>query len=175
MTKLRAYYTLPEMSPVYVVAVVCDPRRKFKWFEHHWKDTPELIDQARNILFEFYNQYYHRPGTGKYLQGLTNDFADWPSLLKPDLEALPPKQRAMRNLDELDVYLGKSRIHYNDDVPKWLRDNKDEFPTVTQMAYDVLSIPASSAEVERVFSRCDRKLLILTIVQKKACQIAGIS
>lgn len=168
MTKLRGYYSLPEMSPVYVVAVVCDPRRKFKWFEHHWKDTPELIERARDIFFEFYSQHYHRPGTGKYLQEITNEFEDWPSLLKPDLEALPPKQQAMRNLDELDVYLARERIHYDSDVLRWLRDNKDEFPTVVQMAYDCLSIPASSAEIERVFSRYNLRLLILIIVQKNA-------
>jgi hypothetical protein len=35
---------------------------------------------------------------------------------------------------------------------QWWRTNEGEYPVLSKLAYDLLSIPAMSAEVERVFS-----------------------
>jgi hypothetical protein len=45
-------------------------------------------------------------------------------------------------------------LNYNKTDPmQWWRMNGDRFPTWKRIAMDMLSIPAMSAEIERIFSR----------------------
>ena len=44
------------------------------------------------------------------------------------------------------------------DILQWWRMHADEYPVLARMAYDILSIPATSAEIERVFSQAGRLL-----------------
>ena len=56
--------------------------------------------------------------------------------------------------DEFDSYINGVQTNFgtpHDCIP-WLRSRANLFPGITQHALDLLSIPAMSAELERVFS-----------------------
>ncbi|KAF5347520.1 hypothetical protein D9758_014517 [Tetrapyrgos nigripes] len=68
-----------------------------------------------------------------------------------DLPALkPPKAGELG--DELDRYLSAD-VEATDDVLGWWYGRKKDFPTLYRMGLDYLIIPATSTDVERVFSR----------------------
>lgn len=55
------------------------------------------------------------------------------------------------DLDEVDLYL-QEKIRPVADVLAWWEANRERFPRLTCMAFDLLSIPAMSTECERTFS-----------------------
>ncbi|KAF5332308.1 hypothetical protein D9758_018513 [Tetrapyrgos nigripes] len=62
----------------------------------------------------------------------------------------PPKAGELG--DELDRYLSTD-VEATDDVLGWWYGRKKDFPTLYRMGLDYLTIPATSTDVERVFSR----------------------
>jgi hypothetical protein len=62
-------------------------------------------------------------------------------------------------VDDYEAYKSSPAIPIND-VIGWWRDHQTTYPKLSQMAFDLLSIPAMSAECERVFSLA--KLVITT-------------
>lgn len=149
--KLCHYYQATDVAPVYIVAVVCDPRRKFKWFEQMWKKTPEWIEVAKTKLLEFYEGYRDKSSDrahGNNSDGRIITFESWPYTV----ETTSLRSRA-QVITELDDYLSTSQIELDEDPWEYLKANRNRWPTVVKMAFDVLAIPAMSAEPERVFSR----------------------
>ncbi|EJD32395.1 hATC-domain-containing protein [Auricularia subglabra TFB-10046 SS5] len=57
-------------------------------------------------------------------------------------------------LDELSAYLAAAtEVPEGGDALKWWKRNTSTFPHLSRMALDYLSIPATSVDVERTFSR----------------------
>jgi hypothetical protein len=56
--KWDEYYGLSDKSPVYVVAVVLDPRLKLQYIEKRWRDRPEWIELAKEKLRTILNRYH---------------------------------------------------------------------------------------------------------------------
>ena len=54
--------------------------------------------------------------------------------------------------DEVERYLSSSVIMQTEPLLWWMQ-HKEEFPRLSMMAIDLLSIPAMSTECERVFSQ----------------------
>jgi hypothetical protein len=61
-----------------------------------------------------------------------------------------PKPADLRG--ELDRFLA-SDIEYAPDVLTWWHERRNSYPRLSRMAIDYLSIPATSVDVERVFSK----------------------
>src|SRR5688500_17403765 len=61
--------------------------------------------------------------------------------------------RASREADELDRYFHLLQIEDIDlDLMWWWKDERQRFPRLSRMAFDILSIPAMAVEPERTFS-----------------------
>jgi hypothetical protein len=64
-----------------------------------------------------------------------------------------------RMVDEFTRYTESTPTTDNvDDIIDWWRLRQEEFPVLSRMAFDILSIPGTSAEIERVFSAAGRLL-----------------
>mmetsp|Transcript_11980 Transcript_11980/g.25176 ORF Transcript_11980/g.25176 Transcript_11980/m.25176 type:complete len:96 (+) Transcript_11980:451-738(+) len=60
-------------------------------------------------------------------------------------------------LDELDTYLSLPQAAFaGTDVLQWWREHQGMLPNLTRMARQYLAKPASSASIERAFSRAGR-------------------
>ncbi|XP_072397505.1 uncharacterized protein [Diabrotica undecimpunctata] len=56
-------------------------------------------------------------------------------------------------IDEVNQYLCKPRVASSDDILEWWRTHETEYQTLSKMARDFLSIPATSLPTERLFSK----------------------
>ena len=54
--------------------------------------------------------------------------------------------------EELFAYLRVEEISFSKDLLSWWKEHADEFPRLARMARQYLSVPATSASVERLFS-----------------------
>lgn len=57
-----------------------------------------------------------------------------------------------KNIDEIEHYISCPTISENENTLSFWRHNKDRFPILSSLAMKYLSMPATSASVERLFS-----------------------
>lgn len=67
---------------------------------------------------------------------------------------------------QLDEYLEAPRANGKTNILNWWKENADLYPALSKMARDVLSVPATSVPVERVFSEG------ASVVTKKRCSLS---
>jgi hypothetical protein len=150
--KLDKYYSLTELSPVYVAAVVLNPKVKWFFFEQKWRSRPDWITAAKTAVQSMWEQFYKdqesRLGNPKPAATVDGDLDMLDEFLITDeanlgFQELPDEYTEYCNLKS------DSRIA---DIIQWWQDHASTYPRLFQMACDILSIPAMSAECERVFS-----------------------
>lgn len=78
-----------------------------------------------------------------------DDIIDFRGLYSRD----PSTSTAVGSTSELDKYLSQPRAAYNEDILRWWKERRFEFPILAQMARDLFSVAATSVPSERLFSR----------------------
>ena len=176
--KLRKYYELMDQSPVYAAAVVLNPQHKWDYFKTNWKEHPDWIANAEESVEELWNTMYkdtedsskskaeYDLNSGLFLPTPRKDPSNFDQWVSASRYARP----TVLEQDGYKKYL--ETVHF----PNWPGDFQSisqpksvdlcafwaryeaEYPLLARMAFDVLSIPAMSAECERVFS-CTKLLL----------------
>ncbi|KAF5370312.1 hypothetical protein D9758_006880 [Tetrapyrgos nigripes] len=162
---LNRYYDKTDHSEVYRIAMIFHPRHKLSYFKQagwheNWIKSAEEICRA-----EFERKYKGRfeaevkevteKATG---QESKNHFDNLPALADPSTAELR---------DELDRYLSTDPKAVKD-VIQWWHNHSDDYPCLSCMARDYLSIPATSVAVERAFSRS--RILISHIRNRLSAQ-----
>ncbi|TFY74003.1 hypothetical protein EWM64_g10009 [Hericium alpestre] len=164
---LNHYYTMTDLSEVYRIAMVLHPRHKLTYFKNvKWEQ--EWIDTARDVVRdEFECSYASREVEGdkdgqpeaaheENEATNTNIFDNLPALSAPT---------ANDGHDELERYLSTDPKPIGDALAWWSHPkHAADFPRLSRMALDYLSIPATSVAVERVFSH---GRLLLTHVRNR--------
>jgi len=56
--KANKYYEKTDESPVYVVAIVVDPRRKWQYIDHMWSHQPNWIENAKARVAQLWEIEY---------------------------------------------------------------------------------------------------------------------
>jgi hAT family C-terminal dimerisation region len=180
--KLRKYYRYMQQSPVYAAAVVLNPEHKWKFFAKNWEDHPDWIEEAEENVNNFWESMYKNyddAGIGAQAAGL--DTAG--GLFRPDRQGEPSefdkwfsRKRYSRGCTGAlipDEYQGYLETDFLNETPEPSESSSlprsvdlcafwehlgNKYPSLARMAFDLLSIPAMSAECERVFS--STKLLL---------------
>ena len=166
------YYRLSDDNPVYAAALILHPSRRKAHIQKNWPKS--WHKKAFNSVKKLWEDDY---------KGLA--MIDDPSLIITDQE--PDEYDILAK--ELDVVGGTSTIDeyetFASQIPIsidcsplmwWLRDEQQGYyPNLSKMAINILSIPAMSADPERVFSGArrtiswDRMLLGATTIEKGEC------
>jgi hypothetical protein len=164
--KLEEYYRKMDDSPFYTASVVLNPVHKWRYFTKRWIEHPDWLTAAKakvQILWLTFYKATIKPLSSPVIlrSSRTSDPDDFEQYMVPpdyndDLELENEAE------DEYDIYL-RSRvigIEQNDtiDLCRWWGRQEGLSPSLARMAFDLLSIPAMSAECERVFS--STKILI---------------
>jgi hypothetical protein len=144
--KLNDYYSLTDMSPIYVAGVVLNPQYKWSYFEEKWAHKPEWIGEARRIMGEFWLTYKGKRPTIEVQQPLRKSDMD---LLDEFMNATSRGPMSSTE-DEYERYSFSPPEPLVISVREWWKNKRDS--DLRAMAFDVQSIPAMSAECERVFS-----------------------
>jgi hAT family protein len=155
------YYYLSDESPLYAAAIILHPCRRTQYISANWRR------EWQRPAFDAVKKLWHN-----YRQALGDIDALTTSLQETELsEKLEPYDKFARDLsqfarsstrDEYEEYLAEpplSTSGYQSPLSWWLQDGiRARWPTLSKMAIDVLSIPAMSAEPERVFSGARRTI-----------------
>jgi hypothetical protein len=156
---LDKYYSLTDRAPVYVAAVVLHPRRKWAYFHRRWKD--EWILPAKRAVEALWRDEYQAAAGPNLHPGRDNP---------PEDDSLNVFERWLASgstanaQDEYQEYCAMGvEIAVPDNasgaIDWWCEPRqRQRFPNLHRMAVDFLSIPAMSAEPERLFSECKRIL-----------------
>jgi hypothetical protein len=150
---LDKYYKLTDQCPlIYFMAVLLNPRRGLKYFERRW-DKPSLKKMIKPHL-KACQDYWRK----EYLplNQANSSLSQVIPRKRTFLEEYLDDDEDVLLVDEFSAYLREVPIK----VPKgiklnlfhWWHGKRDTYPTLSQLALDVLSIPAMAAECERVFS-----------------------
>lgn len=147
-TKLDEYYSKTDSHyAVYACATLLHPALRTAHFHKHWTGSSQsairkMIDEIRSIWKKQYLPQKVSTAQIKATQSLFDTF-----LFTPD---------SSNHKTEFDVYISQDpdEVQRIDDInpTQWWMSKKVNFPTLRLLAFDVLSIPAMSAECERVFS-----------------------
>lgn len=120
-----------------------------------WQNWQEWIDEARTRFIAFYWQYRDEymnsgPGAAVVEVAMEEDVEEKVSALSEwKFNRNIPLRR---EVNEAEEYLNGEVEMQNIDPREWWKINESRFPVLAYMAWNILSIPAISAEVERAFS-----------------------
>jgi hypothetical protein len=159
--KLDKYYALTSNTPAYVGALVLHPAYKWQYIEEHW--MREWWGPAKAALEQLWREKYMpqdldrlpapiaaTPTPSLYpTYGTPNKFTEWKSALKAKVPTTPYQDEYIRYCESLPH-------HDFEDVRDWwlAAEQQAIYPNLSKMALNLLSIPAMSAEPERLFSSC---------------------
>ena len=168
--KLDKYYQITDSSIAYISATVLNPMYKWQWFDARWT-TPNLIPaliQGKVELRRLWESDYAGTFTARPItpQNIENSAEDDLTAFFIRTAAATAEHTRTQAIDELETYLREPLL----DVPRhlvtsfrgltwWLEDTQQRrYPRLSKMAVDLLTVPAMSAEIERVFSECSLAL-----------------
>ena len=152
--KLDKYYALTDETPVYLAALVLHPGQKWRYFEKRWVDHEDWVDDAKAKMLAFYQEHWENRPTPDILptrpgsRGQHRELAAFQLWLTPHDYYTPDDVP----VDEYEAYVALKPVPVDNPI-EWWRDHQTTYPKLAQMAFDLLSIPAMSAECERVFSQ----------------------
>jgi hypothetical protein len=181
--KLRKYYRFMQQSPVYAAVVVLNPEHKWKFFNKNWEEHPDWIEKVEENVIDLWESMYkaHDDSAGvDAVASLLNtdlfrsagqynrepsDFDQWFSRKRYSKSyTTTMKQDEYMNYLETDFLNEAPRRSQSGSLPRsvdlcaFWASLENKYPSLSGMAFDLLSIPAMSAECERVFS--STKLLL---------------
>ena len=143
---LNKYYKLSDDTPAYRAAVVLNPRFKMEYFRAKWQDHPSWITDAEASLKQLWKEYKERYNAPVITETVKE---------KSQFEVFMDFQSHNLAADELDRYLSLPCDPVSDAL-SWWRSHKEAFPTLSLLAFDLLSVPAMSSECERAFSKAGK-------------------
>lgn len=155
---LDKYYTMSEDVPVYAAALLLDPSRRVAYIRQNWP------------------QEWHSTAISSVVDLWSAEYEGFSVPERPELMMPPPRQQQENQLSQLfkRVEVKKKVISIEQDdlllfteaepveidctpLEWWCRSEQlARYPRLSRMAIDILSIPAESAEPERVFSGARR-------------------
>ena len=152
--KMNKYYKLTDESPAYIAAIVLNPNLKWQYIRHNWE--ADWIPAAEAIMEDFWGKQYKPQGETPAIE--VQRLAPASGNAVPRKRALAEFMRghqAVRAIeDEYSHYIQQDTTFDEPALTWWLLPaQQNKYPNLSKMAIDVLTIPAMSAEPERVFSR----------------------
>jgi hypothetical protein len=173
--KTMKYLALIEETPLYYAAIFLDPNLRLIWFEDKWApyDNRKWYKRAESgikLLFDEYSELntVASPSPSP-LRSVSEDIEDF--TLEPErrtaysqfnrlsAKVLTKKRKVATKEDDYTRYTkywDPTTWSEVTNIIEWWSQHQNEFPILLKMAFDILSIPGMSAEVERIFSAAGR-------------------
>jgi hypothetical protein len=174
-SKANDYYAKLDDTPVYTAVMLLDPRCKYQWLEKEW--TYAEAQAQLNKVRRLWEREYRPRAASPLTVSTSPSSSSLSSQKRQPLSTLDhnrrPKKRAKllavdellkenRRLpfarqvgDELTIYPNSELESDENLVPfqYWLREPvRTKYPSLSQLAIDIFSVPAMSSEAERAFS-----------------------
>ena len=173
LTLAQKYFKLISETPVYSAALLLNPTQKWEYFDSKWQDNEKQVQaqEYRKVLQDIWLKQYKKDSSSSQPRDIIDEF------LAPILNYEP---ESSPTIDEFKHYCQgpTTSLHSGRPVLEWWISNEAKYPELTKWAYDMHSIPAMSAECERVFSSAghlltkQRNRLLDDIVEANECLLA---
>lgn len=147
--KLHAYYVLMDDTPAYALGVFLHPQHRWDYFERRW-DTPDLRKYLRPTQDKI-----RRLWEEEYKSKLSAESLDIDDIVsESDKDVLNEflNEGVDTKKDDFETYFAGDSVKLHKDQSLFLWWANSGLLQLAPMAYDILSVPAMSSEVERVFS-----------------------
>ncbi|KAG9387076.1 Dimer-Tnp-hAT domain containing protein [Pyrenophora tritici-repentis] len=158
-TNLRAawakaddYYSKLDDSPAYYAATILHPYYKH-YLDKVWSDKPDWIATNNSSFRALWAQYDTLPRAVRPLRVISNDMDEAiDALINPSSsdEASAAEDEYTR-WKRSEPAAERGTEYANNPIKYWVAV-RDRYPSLSKLALDVLSIPASSCDCERMFS-----------------------
>jgi hypothetical protein len=150
--KRRAYYTKLDDSPAYYAATILHPRYKHVC-DGAWAHKPEWLTPNNRNFEALWAQYNTSPKPrSRRPPTLSNDLDDAiDSLCNPTQAATDKDEDEYQRWKRSELVAEKDSYNARHPIKYWLT-LRDQYPSLSKLALNVLSIPGSSCECERMFS-----------------------
>jgi hypothetical protein len=162
--KLEKYYTLLDETPIYYTALALHPAYRWGYFESTWECHPEWVKRAKDMVQEVWDTEYKGLNV---VRGLETDepIAKRQKRYHNAFEEHREQSRYMPSTSSIAAEVEVGRDEYEawcstweatdtavrDPIAYW-HDKRFQYPRLSRMALDFLTIQPMSAECERLFS-----------------------
>ncbi|KAJ2921800.1 hypothetical protein H1R20_g15297, partial [Candolleomyces eurysporus] len=143
ISKLEDYLDNIKDVPAYTLAILITPTIKLTW---HQKYDADRVVWAKRLFVDSLKPYRQGNGVNTPAPRRTAQSDAWAD----DALGSPiarPDNRHRTIQAEVDAYLVDGRL-----TCRLIKENRTEYPTIHQLAMDILPIPGSAVPCERVFS-----------------------
>jgi hAT family C-terminal dimerisation region len=156
--KLDEYYKMLDDTPVYAAAIVLHPGQGWRYLEEMWTTDKQKqwLESAKTAVKTLWNDDY-KTNIDLNVQGTVQAPSHPPSSSSSspdDLDSFMNPTGFYNTTTTRDEYAEYCRLVI---APckrplEWWGARRQEYPRLSKMAFDLLSIPLMSAECERIFS-----------------------
>ena len=150
ITKLQEYLDLLDDSNAYWFAMILHPGHRTRWMELHLEQ--HKVDSQIATFKQCFQSRYSTQDVLVDAGPLINDLGPREREQGENFLNSSDYYDNVEDHDEVNRYLSE-RPKQVDKPLEWWKANKQQYPRLSTMAFDYLSIPAMSAECERLFSR----------------------
>ena len=146
------YYSMTDSVTAYAAALLLTPNRRKAYIMRNWKISwqTEVIKNVRKLWEKQYKDKAPIRASSSELVKEPDEFDLW----ERDQSILTQIS------DEFEAFITGTLVPLEKTksaLDQWLQlSQRRSYPNLSQMAIDILSIPAMSAEPERIFSGCRR-------------------
>jgi hypothetical protein len=167
--KMEKYYQLTDESPAYIAALVLDPNLKWQYIQNNWAQA--WIPRARRMMEDFWDEYKPNSSISSTPIIATALPAPLAPISQNAFTAWRKRHQSTPNVEDEYKRYCASECTFDVDPQAWWMENTQQvnYPNLSKMALDILSIPAMSADSERLFSSA--KLLITDLRNKLGMDI----
>ncbi|KAA8620617.1 Dimer-Tnp-hAT domain-containing protein [Pyrenophora tritici-repentis] len=146
LVKAREYYNKLDLSPAYYAAIILHPRYK-SYLDAAWADKPDWLESSNRKFQHLWAEYKSLPKPRLRPKVRHNDIDD---AINSFIE---PAGLTENEEDEYEAWKRSEPIASEgvDPIKYWV-GLRDRYPSLSKFAIDMLSIPGSSCECERLFS-----------------------
>jgi hypothetical protein len=154
------WFTKTEYSPAYAAALLLHPSRRKAYINKFWRKNwrKKAVDDATNLWRQKYEET-EVTFVRDELPSVTTEPDEY-DLLARELDLISSHSTATR--DDFNDFINRDPTPlppHTTALEWWLRSEQQrDYPRLSRMAVDILSIPAMSAEPERIFSGARRTI-----------------
>jgi hypothetical protein len=150
--KADDYYSKLDDSPAYYAATILHPMYKH-YCDKAWAKKPDWLEASNASFQALWAQYNTSPRAVRPSVVIPSDIDDAiDSILNPSTaSSLTADEDEFKRWKRSEPAAERGTEHADNPIKYWV-SMRDCYPSLSKLALDVLSIPASSCECERLFS-----------------------
>ena len=165
--KFQEYYKLTDRSIWYIAGLILNPEQKWAYLEYAWREEKDWVSTAKRQFKELWAQYkpsqlaQAHPEAAARSSLASRELKRKESVLEDELNSWRhASKKKVKIMDEYDEYLSTPPLEAGavSNLLIWWGNHSGQWPNLSRLAFDALSIPAMSAECERCFSDAGRTI-----------------